>query len=587
MPVLATAGHVDHGKSALVRALTGIEPDRWEDERRRGLTIDLGYAWTTLPSGVEVAFVDVPGHQRFIGNMLAGVGPAPAVVLVVAADAGWSRQTTEHLAAADALGIERGVVVITRRDLADPKGAAAQVVSHLAGTSLEGSPIVSCSSLTGEGLDDVRAALDALVASLPVPDADAPVRLWVDRAFTMPGAGTVVTGTLGEGTVRVGDELVLRGRRLRVKGIQSLERDHDAIGGVSRVALNLRGLAVDDVHRGDALMTPGRDGATSVADVRLTHEVDLPGTLMVHVGTAAVEAHVRPLDAGHVRLSLRAPLPWRRGDRVILRDPGRQEVLAGATVLDDDPPPLARRGAAARRAAALDAVEGRISVAHLVDQDGWASRADLSARGYTDAEIDSAAMDLADHAGVLVAREQWARWVDALGRVVAVRAQVKPLDPFLPLEAARQALSAPSTELVEALAAAGGLEVARGKVARPGARPDLGAAEKGVAALEARLAADPFAAPEKGDLAGWRLGPRELAAAETAGRVVRLDDGVVLLPDALDEAVRRLAALPQPFTTSAARGALGTTRRVAIPVLERLDRMGRTRRLDAGHREVR
>lgn len=585
MPVVATAGHVDHGKSALVRALTGIEPDRWEAEKRRGLTIDLGYAWTTLPSGAEVAFVDVPGHQRFIGNMLAGVGPAPAVVLVVAADAGWSRQTAEHLAAADALGLTNGIVVVSRSDLADPAATTEQVLARLAGTSLEGAPVIPCSAVTGAGLHDVRVALDALVASLPAPDAAAPVRLWVDRAFTMPGAGTIVTGTLAEGTIAVGDELELRGRAVRVRGIESMERPHDRIGGVNRVALNLRGVDVDDVRRGDALCSVGRSGATAVADVRLSREVDLPGTLMVHVGTTAVEAHVRPLDGGHVRLSLRSAVPWRRGDRLILRDPGRQEVLSGAVVLDEAPPPLTRRGAASRRAAQLEQVGERIDVAHLVEQEGSLTTSELLERGYSTHDIDAATSGLVCVGDVLVAPDRWSAWVDALTRLVDAKAST--IDPFVPLEAARRGVGAPTTAVVEALAEAAGLEVSRGRVARPGARPDLGPAEKGVRALEARLAAAPFDAPEKGDLAGWRLGPRELAAAETAGRLLRLDDGVVLLPDALDEAVRRLATLPQPFTTSQARGALGTTRRVAIPVLERLDREGLTRRIDAGHRELR
>lgn len=461
MPVIATAGHVDHGKSALVRALTGIEPDRWEVEKRRGLTIDLGYAWTTLPGGSEVAFVDVPGHQRFIGNMLAGVGPAPAVLLVVAADAGWSRQSTEHLAALDALGVRDGIVVITRSDLADPGPAAAQAISRLADTSLAGSPVVSCSAVTGAGLDDVRSALDALVARLPEPDAAAPVRLWVDRSFTMPGAGTVVTGTLAEGRIGVGDELVLRGRRVSVRGIQSMERAHERIGGVNRVALNLRGIAAGQVHRGDALCSPEHATTTAVADVRLTHDAGLPGTLMVHVGTAAVEAHVRPLGGDHVRLALRSPLPWRRGDRLILRDPGRQEVLCGAVLLDDAPPALARRGSASRRAEALAAAGERLDVVHLVEEQGALSRADLLARGCTLAEIDSAASRLVVVGDVLVAPEQWSDWLDALVRQVDVRAKTAPMDPFLPLDAARRAIAAPTTAVVEALAAAAGLEVAQ------------------------------------------------------------------------------------------------------------------------------
>src|SRR5947209_7252386 len=184
MYVVATAGHVDHGKSTLVRALTGMEPDRFAEERRRGMTIDLGYAWARLPSGAQLAFVDVPGHQRFIANMLAGLGPAPAVLFVVAADEGWSRQSAEHLAAVDALRVRHAVLAVTRSDLADPAPALADARARLAATSLGEVEGVAVSGATGAGLDDVRAALDRLVAHLPEPDERAPVRLWLDRSFS-------------------------------------------------------------------------------------------------------------------------------------------------------------------------------------------------------------------------------------------------------------------------------------------------------------------------------------------------------------------------------------------------------------------
>ena len=222
MHVVATAGHVDHGKSTLVRALTGMEPDRWAEERRRGMTIDLGYAWSALPSGAVLGFVDVPGHQRFIGNMLAGLGPAPAVLVVVAADEGWRRQSGEHLAAVDALGLQHGLLVITRSDLADPGPATRQALEQIRDTSLGAVEAVAVSGKTGLGLDQLSAALDRLVTRLPRPDLAAPVRLWVDRAFTVRGSGTVVTGTLGAGTLRSGDELELRGRLVRVRALQSL-----------------------------------------------------------------------------------------------------------------------------------------------------------------------------------------------------------------------------------------------------------------------------------------------------------------------------------------------------------------------------
>ncbi|NEB13915.1 selenocysteine-specific translation elongation factor, partial [Streptomyces coelicoflavus] len=215
MRVLATAGHVDHGKSALVRALTGMEPDRHEEERRRGLTLDLGFVWTRLDpdapggaggaDGEHLAFVDVPGHERFVSTMLAGVGPVPGVLFVVAADQGWQQQSQEHLEILHALGVRHAVLAVTRGDLADPAPVRADAVERLAATSLGTVPSVAVSAVTGTGLDALRGELARLSAALPDPPADADVRLWLDRAFTVRGHGTVVTGTLGAGTLRVGD----------------------------------------------------------------------------------------------------------------------------------------------------------------------------------------------------------------------------------------------------------------------------------------------------------------------------------------------------------------------------------------------
>ncbi|MEV0203441.1 selenocysteine-specific translation elongation factor, partial [Nonomuraea sp. NPDC050691] len=362
--VVATAGHVDHGKSTLVRALTGMEPDRLEEERRRGLTIELGYAWTVLPSGERLAFVDVPGHERFLATMLAGVGPVPAVMFVVAADEGWMPQSEEHLVALKALGVRHGVLAVTRADLVDPEPAAERARDRLREAGLGGAETVAVSGRTGQGLDGLRAALDRMVAALPPPDPSAPVRLWVDRAFSVTGSGTVVTGTLPAGTVAVGDELLLAGEPVRVRALESLKEPRETVPAVARVAVNLRGHAVPE--RGQALVTPGRWTYTDLVDVRVSPVGGpigrLPGRLTVHVGSAAVVCEVRPLDGPFARLRLARPLPLHLGDVLLLRDPGRDpgrdraevRVLAGATVLDVRPAPLRRRGAARRRAALLE-----------------------------------------------------------------------------------------------------------------------------------------------------------------------------------------------------------------------------------------
>ena len=583
MHVVATAGHVDHGKSTLVRALTGIEPDRWAEEHRRGLTLDLGYAWTTLPSGEQLAFVDVPGHQRFIGNMLAGLGPAPAVVFVVAADEGWREQSAEHLAAVDALGIRRGLLVVTRSDLADPVPVLADASERLAASSLGPGPAVAVSARTGQGLPELRAALDRLVALMPAPDTRGRVRLWVDRSFTIRGSGTVVTGTLGQGTVAVGEELEVAGRRVRVRGVQSLERPRESVGAVARVALNLRGVAPEEVPRGVALTTPGAWRPTGIVDVRLGGD-QRPATVMLHVGTTAVEAHLRPLGEDTARLSFEVALPLVAGDRAILRDPGARRILGGALVLDADPPALARRGDAHRRGEALAAMTGRADLGTEVTRRGAMTRAHAEALGVTvPAQLPGSIVSQADW---LVARPVLVAWAERLATAVRQQAASAPLDPSLPLAAARTAAGVADVALVALAADAAGLEVRDGRVWLPGVGGDLGPAEPALSAIERRLAAEPFAAPERGELDAGGLGPRELAAAERLGRVVRLPDEVVLLPDAPARAMRVLAALPQPFTLSEARQALGTTRRVAVPLLEHLDSRGWTRRVDGSHREV-
>ncbi|MGI3779191.1 MAG: selenocysteine-specific translation elongation factor [Janthinobacterium lividum] len=590
MHVVATAGHVDHGKSTLVRALTGMEPDRFAEEKRRGMTIDLGYAWTRIgedAEATELAFVDVPGHERFIASMLAGLGPAPAVMFVVAADEGWRRQSEEHLAAVDALGLTQGLLVVTRSDLADPAPAVAEALEHLAASTLGTVGAVAVSGATGAGLDDLRRALVDLTGTLPVPRADGRVRLWVDRSFTIRGAGTVVTGTLGAGTLAVGDTLALGGREVTVRGLQSLGADATAVAAVARVAVNLRGTDVDDVSRGDALLTPGAWSSTEVVDVRVrphTGEVaDLPAELVAHLGTAAVPARLRPLGGAMVRLTLHHPLPVEPGDRLVLRDPGRHAVAAGAVVLDVAPPALTRRGAAAARARDLaQADDPAAALADRVRRVGAARTADLVTQGVPTQDT-SRVRTVGDW---LVDPATWERWLTGLAEAVDEQARRTPLDPRVTAEAARRRLDLPDRSLLAPLVEAAGLAQADGRVARADAGTGLGPAEAGMLLLEAHLAADPFAAPERPELDAWGLGVPELAAAERVGRVVRLAPDMVLLPSGPAQAMRALAALPQPFTTSEARQALGTTRRVAIPLLEHLDRRGWTVRVDGGHRRV-
>jgi selenocysteine-specific elongation factor len=582
MHVIATAGHVDHGKSTLVRALTGMEPDRWAEERRRGMTIDLGFAWTALPSGAVVAFVDVPGHERFVPNMLAGIGPVPAALFVVAADEGWMPQSAEHLAALDALGVRHGLLAVTRADLADPAPAASLARAEIVATSLGAVETVAVSAVTGAGLDDLRAALDRLVAGLPAPDLDAPVRVWVDRSFTIRGSGTVVTGTLGAGRLRAGDALELAGGRpVRIRGLQSLGAPVAEAAAVARVAVNLRGADRDEVGRGDALVTPGRFLVTELVDIRLAGDpvATLPAELTLHVGSAAVTARVRPLGVDTARLRLSTALPLRIGDRALLRDPGRHHVAGGVTVLDVAPPPLRRRGTAAARAAELSTMDGLPDERAELRRRGLVRRAELERMGVPVTLAPVAGEWLADPA-------RWSALRAALVGQVTAYVRDHPLEPGAPVEALRHALDLPDRVLVDALVAPPLLARA-GRVGLAGQSSGLPEpVARAVERVRAELAGQPFRAPEAARLVELGLGPRELAAAVRAGALVRVADGVVLLPGAVEAAAKVLSGLPQPFTLSDARKALDTTRRVAVPLLELLDRRGATRRLPDDRRVV-
>lgn len=575
MHVVATAGHVDHGKSSLVRALTGTDPDRFAEEKRRGLTLDLGFAWTDLPGAGTVAFVDVPGHERFVPTMLAGVGPVPVVLFVVAADGGWMPQSAEHLAAVDALGVRHGLLVVTRSDLAEPADALELARAELATTSLRDVPAVTCSVVTGDGLPDVRRVLAQVLAGVPVPDPAAPVRFWIDRAFTVRGAGTVVTGTLAEGTIARGDDLDLPGgRSVRVRGVQVTEQDVPSARGVARVALNVRGADRAELHRGVALWTPGTRIPVDVVDVRLPAQ-DPPERLVAHTGSAAVPVHARTLgrdgDDVLLRLRLSTPLPLVVGDRLLLREPARHEVLGAATVLDVAPPELHRRGAATARARVLADLDGVPDEASELRRRGLVRGRDLRTWG----------VPVTSRPVVGDWHVDPGRWRDLLDRVpVVVREHVRdhPLQPGPAVEELRRALELPDRALVDPLVRAP-LSVRDGRVVPADRVADLPpAVRRSVDAVLADLRTAPFAAPDVERLKALGLGVPELAAAVRAGALERVGDGLVLAPGALGRAAGVLAGLPQPFTASQARTALGTSRRVVLPLLSALDASGATRR---------
>jgi selenocysteine-specific elongation factor len=582
--VIATAGHVDHGKSTLVKALTGSDPDRLAEEHRRGLSIELGYCWTTLGATGDVAFVDVPGHERFLPTMLAGVGPVPAVLFVVAADDLWMPQAAEHLAALDALGVRHGVVAVTRSDLADPAPARERAAAAMGTTTLARSPIVSVSVRTGQGLDELRSRLAAMVGSLPSPDPSADVRLWVDRRFTVKGAGTVVTGTLSQGSICAGDALQFGSATLRVRGVQSLEQPVTCASAVARVALNVTGDDLTGLGRGSVLVTVGAWHFTEWVDVRLTSTEpttrprDLSRDSLLHIGAAAVSAHCRALAGDVVRLRLDRRLPLRIRDRAVLRDPGSR-TLRGVTVLDPAPPPLTRRGAAAARGRALSPWPQSPDLETEVEHRGLVHESLLRRIGVPVSHPSPIATPNAD--GWLLSRVRAREARHAIERIVDEHVRRSPLEPGVPLVTVAERLGLPSAALVRALVDKP-LRIIEGRVVRPG---ETGgsvlspALERALATLREDLADEPFAAPSADRLRELGLDPRGIAAAAKAGRLLRVADGIVLLPGADDLAAAWLSELSQPFTSSEARVRLETSRRVALPLLEHLDRLGLTRRL--------
>ncbi len=561
MRVVATAGHVDHGKSSLVLALTGTDPDRFDEEKRRGLTIDLGFAATTLPSGAGISFVDVPGHVRFLKNMLAGVGGIDACLFVVAATDGWKPQSEEHLRILELLGVGHGVVALTKVDLVDDDHAtlaAMEVADHLAGTFLATAPVVAVAAPSGLGLDQLRAALDTLVTTAPAATDRGRPRLWVDRVFAARGAGTVVTGTLTGGTVAAGDGLVVgsAARPVRVRAIQTLGRPVDAIGPGHRVALNLNGVDHDQVARGDAVVRAGQWRPTARLDATLRvlravgHDVSRRGAYLAYIGSGEHPVRVRVLGAdrisagteGAVRLHLASPLPLLPGDRYVLRESGRDETIGGGEVLDVAPVLPASRARPDR------------SVDRVVAERGWIDADDLE---------------------VLTGERRpptLGRWVatpEAVAALVtAVTAQVAASGTLGLDVAALDERSRLALELVPDVEVSAG----RARPAGPTGGPDALAQHPFLAALSAGGCTPP--APDGVDRA-------ELRELVRRGLVVERD-GLYFAPSAIDAAAATAARLvtqtPDGFTVGAFRDAVGATRKHAVPLLAELDRRGVTRR---------
>ncbi|MGH2683703.1 MAG: selenocysteine-specific translation elongation factor [Actinomycetota bacterium] len=606
--VVATAGHVDHGKSSLIARLTGIDPDRWEEEKRRGLTIDLGFAWSSLPSGREIGFVDVPGHERFVRNMLAGVGPVRLVLFVVAADEGWKPQSEEHLAIVDVLGARAGVVALTKADLVDPDTIALrtdEVLERLKGTALEGGPIVICSSTTGQGLDELRESLDDMLAAAPHPEDRARPRIHVDRSFTIRGAGTVVTGTLTGGTLAVGDEIRLfpSGPTARIRSLQTHKRPVLVARPVSRVAANLAGTPKQDVERGDVLGRAGQWRPTSLIEGKLLpvrslhHPLTTRGAYKLYVGTAERDARLRlyetselrPGGEAFVRISLSQPIVAEPGDRFVLREAGRRETVAGGVVLDPDPPARPGRNPAERLRHRDDAPRERIAPL-LVAERGAVRASDLPVlSGLAPSEVDGAVL-----IGPWWVTEEGAVAVDRSARdILAEYHRRHPLRVGMDAGELRRSLLERGGDLVPALEQGLGAAVLarledESALVREGTtvrladhRVSLGEREEEALRLVQAVASAEPTPPTVRDLGQQGFSRDLVQACVATGRLARVSEHLVVTPGFLaraEEVVRAEAGGAAGITVSRFREALGTTRRYALPLLEHFDRQGLTRR---------
>jgi len=642
MFVIATAGHIDHGKSTLVEALTGIHPDRLKEEKERGMTIDLGFAHFTLPSGREVGVVDVPGHHRFIRNMLAGVGGTGVVMFVVAATESWMPQSQEHLEIVDLLGVERGVIVLSKVDLVEDEWidmVEEEVRDKVRGTSLEKAPVVRVSAVRGDGLEELVSELDRQIARIPEPEDVGRPRMWIDRAFTIRGTGTVVTGALEGGSLKLEDELELlpSGDLVRVRGLQTYGRRVEAVPAGRRAAVNLAGVDVGDVERGDVLAGPGHIRASERFNVALRtvasleRPVEREATFKLHVGTAERLARVKLLDKETVgpgeevlaQVEVDRPCAVQWNDRLVLRDPARQATVGGGKVLvaaarrvrgKSHRYPRSERSAV-HRVLAGEREEERLDLGLLrarlhagpaqlieveVTEQGWIDRRNLQqVAPFASERLEEAVGELA-RAGrlralstYLVSAPAWSKLKERVESELAAYHAEYPLRSGLPRETLRSSLGV-DWRLFDAIV--DGLEQ-EGVLVSEGARVKLAGHEVRFSAEEERLCelivgalrAAPFAPPDVKEVAGrhgYAADGDELdeiiGALVEQGKLVRVGKELLFAAEAIEEIRRRVVAylkVNPSIDVAVLRDMLATTRKYAVPLLEYLDQIEVTRRV--------
>jgi len=601
--ILGTAGHIDHGKSTLVTALSGIDPDRLAEEKRRGMTIDLGFAHMRLPSGRQIGIVDVPGHARFIRNMLAGAHGIDVVLLVVAADEGVMPQTREHLEIIDLLDVRHGVVALTKIDLVDEMWyelVEGEVRKALAHTALEGSAICGVSAVSGQGLSELVSSLDAAFDMVePKVDLGRP-RVPIDRVFTMSGFGTVATGTLVDGTIAVGDELqvVPGGATARVRGLQQHNQKVDTAVPGNRIAVNLIGVEKSQVERGDVLARPGALQATRRIDARTRVLASAPrglrhgAELLLHTGTVEVGCRaillegdtIEPGEEGWTQLYLERPIAAANDDRFILRIPSPSRTVAGGQIKDVAPRKHPRHDAAVResleRRAAGDVLQEELRKYPR----GVALSALLKATLATDADVSR--LQARRVGEWLFAQEAWSAVADRAERELAAYHAEHPLRRGMPREELRSRLGIQPglfPSVVKALADEQRVEERDGEVAALSHQVADQASGGPAGLLLELLGAEPFAPPSLAEaMRTAGATPEIVRALAQRGDLERLSDDVAFTRLAYERAVvtvRELIATTGSVSVAQLRDRLGASRRPMLALLEHLDAVKVTRRV--------
>jgi len=552
---VGTAGHIDHGKTWLVRALTGKDTDRLPEERERGISIALGYAPLELLDGTQLSLVDVPGHERFVRTMVAGATGIDLFLFVIDAGEGARPQTLEHLAILRLLGIERGVVAVTKADAVDAE--TLELALAEARELVPGAEVVAVSAKTGAGLDELREALARVAASVPARSSGAQARLYVDRAFTIPGAGTVVTGTLRSGSIATGDELRVEpsGLRTRARSVQVHDVQVERAEAGQRVAVNLPGISRSQLQRGDVLVEPGAYPVSWRLDVALEELEPIPAAVTVHIGTSDVPARV-VREGRYAQLRLREPVVAARGDRVVLRT---ETTVGGGVVLDPSPP----RRFDPQRLELLERGDPESIVRAIVREP--VTGAELQARGLLEPAELAQGLAAVESAGDWFFAPEWLEEQrTAVRERLAERASSSPLDPGIPLgELLPHEPWAPAVlQLLR-------VERRDGKAYAPGAAPRLGDQAAAAAELETRLAEEDLVRVDDRNLAGF---------LEDRGTLKRVGDGFAVSAALYERGREALPAL-SPITLAGFRDALGISRRTAQLLLERYDADGLTLRI--------